>query len=164
MAAGATYEPIATSSPSGVSTVTFSSLGTYTDLKIIIAGLTTASAGLLVYLRFNGDTGFNYSTTQMYGDGATATSDRTASNSLIYLQTDTSTTIPSMSETDIFSYRGSTFKTILHKNSNDKNGSGFVYRGAHCWRNTAAITSLSITCAVNFNSGTTISLYGITAA
>lgn len=164
MAAGATYEPIATNSPSGVSTVTFSSLGSYTDIKVIVAGLITASAGSLAFLRFNGDTGFNYSTTQIYGNGTTATSDQQAGNSLIYINTDTSTTIPQMSETDIFSYSGSTKKTVLHKSANDQNGTGLVYRGVHLWNNTAAITSITVACFANFSAGTTISLYGIKAA
>jgi hypothetical protein len=163
-----TYEPIATSSPSSVSTVTFSSLGTYTDIKIIIGGLTTASPGYIPFLRFNSDSGFNYSTTIIYGSGTAASSERVSNNSVIYVgdvANGTRTTIPQMSEVDIFSYRGSTYKSVMHKNANDTNGTGDVIRGVSLWRSTSAITSIEVsTGGVNYNSGTTISLYGIKAA
>jgi len=63
MAAGATYEPIATTTVSGssTSTVTFSSIsGTYTDL-VIIGNLGSQTTNAFPYLQFNGDTGSNYS-------------------------------------------------------------------------------------------------------
>jgi len=65
-----TYTPIATQTlGSSVSTVTFSSIsGTYTDLVLIAQPI--ASAGVDLELRFNGDSGSNYSCTQLSGDGS----------------------------------------------------------------------------------------------
>jgi hypothetical protein len=66
-----TYEPIATETASGsVSSITFSSIsGTYTDLVIIVNGGTAGSDNSLV-VRFNSDTGGNYSYTAIDGDGS----------------------------------------------------------------------------------------------
>ena len=53
-----TYEPIATSSPTGNS-VTLSSIPqTYTDLRLVVNGSSSTSNG--IYVRFNGDTGTYY--------------------------------------------------------------------------------------------------------
>jgi len=76
MAAGPTYEPIATTTlGTAQPTVTFSSIAsTYTDL-VIVAQLTTA-APTNMRIRFNGDTTANYSNTTVTGNGSTATSVR----------------------------------------------------------------------------------------
>jgi len=88
MAAGATYEPIATTtvSNSSTSTVTFSSIsGTYTDL-IIIGNLGSETTNAFPYLQFNGDTGSNYSYTQLYGNGngSSAATARSSNNTKLF--------------------------------------------------------------------------------
>ena len=73
----ATYQPIETQTVSGTSTstVTFSSIPqTYTDLVLVSA--ITQSADVSNYLRFNSDTGTNYSRTRLVGTGSSATSVR----------------------------------------------------------------------------------------
>ena len=65
---------------------------------------------------------------------------------------------------DIFSYTGSTNKTVLVTNSVDQNGSGQVGRVVGLWRNTAAITTITLSDSSNFAIGTTATLYGIKAA
>lgn len=167
MAAGATYEPIATSSPSGTGTVTFSSLGSYTDLRLII--LSTSSTGTsAVRLRFNSDTGSNYSQTNLYGDGTGVYSDRLTSQTLITILGNTggmSSTIPALIQTDIFSYGGSTNKTILSRTSNDKNSTDSrIENVVGLWRSTNAITSITISTNSGNYTNATFSLYGIKAA
>jgi len=85
MAAGSTYTPIATNTlGSDTATVTFSSISaSYTDLVLIING-GTASTGNF-YVRFNSDTGSNYSYTALYGTGSAAGSTRESSRTLLYL-------------------------------------------------------------------------------
>ena len=167
MAAAATYEPIATTTlTSSQASISFSSLGTYTDLRLVLTFTATSSGGELD-LQFNSDTGTNYSNTELYGTGATAASARYTSQSAIYIvgSVGASTTIPSLAIIDIFSYRGSTNKTILATWSSDRNGSGSVGRVVGLWRNTAAITSVLVKLGSgSFASGTTATIYGITAA
>jgi hypothetical protein len=157
-----TYEPIATTTvaiPAG--TITFSSIAsTYTDLRVVIT-LTTALAGSNVFLRFNSDTGSNYSYTRLIGDGSAASSDRNTGANRIQVDLNTSATVPLFESFDIFSYAGSTNKTVLATSSEDLNGSGAVSRAVGLWRNTAAITAVSLTSAYNFSIGTTATLYGI---
>lgn len=70
MTAGQTYFPIAnTTLSSAAASYTFSSIsGSYTDLVLVIGG--TLSADISAGIYFNGDTGTNYSTTRMYGNGS----------------------------------------------------------------------------------------------
>lgn len=162
----ATYEPIAsTTLSSAASSITFSSIpGTYTDLRLVLVATTTT--GTSCYLRFNSDTGTNYSRTELYANGSNAFSSGGSSQAQIsFLVNSISTTIPTFVTADIFSYAGSTFKTCLTSASQDENGSGAVGRFVGLWRSTSAITSVNLFFySGNFATGTTATLYGIKAA
>lgn len=154
-----TYEPIATSSPSGVQSLTFSSIpGTYTDL--IIAGVGFASSETYYEIQFNSDTGNNYSSTYFYGTGAAAASSRQSSVANIAV-----TRIETQSAflCHIMDYANTTtYKTALARNSN---AGIIVYQAVGLWRSTSAITSVTLKSQnVNFNSGSTFTLYGVLAA
>jgi len=161
----ATYEPIMTTTLT-TSTVSFSLSSipsTYTDLRLVMSHLAAGSYGWASY-RFNGDTGSNYSDTYIRGVGTAAQSSRNTSVTKIEVggYQDATTTIPALTIMDIFSYAGSTNKTVLINYSSDSNGAGTVYRQVSLWRNTAAINSITITRENwNFTSGTTATLYGI---
>lgn len=171
----ATYEPIATITVSGsaAADITFSSIsGSYTDLVVVIFAR-SADAGTAttnIKFVFNGDTGTNYSCTFLYGDGSSAASGRATSNAFISEigeapQGGTSSNIFGVTKAHIFSYAGSTNKTVLSESSSDINGSGYVVRNVGLWRNTSAITSLKITLnSGNMAVGTTATLYGIKSA
>ena len=166
MAAGATYEPIATATGNGSSgTITFSSISGYTDIKAILNGTTTTS--VVLGMRFNADTDSNYSQTYLSGTGSAASSYRESNQDRNYLHSlaGTSTTIPQMWIIDVFNYLGSTNKTSLVQCSMDKNGSGAVEREVCLYRSTSAITSISfITGSGAFSTNFTATLYGIKAA
>ena len=156
-----TYEPIATTTLSSAqSSVTFSSIpGTYTDL-ILIANVVASS---LTYIsgRVNGDTAGNYSSTYIDGSGTSASSGRTT-NATSYgsarTNPDSVTIIQYMNYSNT-----TTYKSILERISTA--GSG-VNAWAATWRNTAAITSITLftDSANNWSSGSTFTLYGIKAA
>jgi hypothetical protein len=74
-----------------------------------------------------------------------------------------STTQPSFISCDIFSYAGSTQKTVLAESSEDRNGAGLVARQVGLWRSTAAITNIQVV-NTGFTTGTIATLYGIKAA
>ncbi len=163
----ATYEPIATTTlGSAAANITFSAIGSgYTDLRIVLVG--RVSAADVRILNFNNDTVTNYSNTNLYGDGATAGSYRLSTQSKIFTSYDVvDAANVSLQIFDIFSYAGSTNKTVLCQTGNDRNGSGQVDRTVGLWRNTAAITSVKIANrdGSNFTTGTTATLYGILKA
>lgn len=161
----ATYEPIATTTlGSAASTITFSSIpATYTDIKLVFVG--TANTGTNCLMRFNSDSATNYSRTYIIGDGASASSARNSNVTVVSLtiQNTINATTPTMRTADIFSYAGSTNKTVLTTETSDLNGSGSTVSAVQLWRNTAAITSLSLetTSGATFSIGTTATLYGI---
>ena len=167
MPAGATYEPIATSTLSTAGFFAFSSIpSTYTDLRLVIVGGGDGGT-MAVRLQFNSDTGFNYSNTVLTGDGASATSTRQSAVQNIStgnFDMPNAASAIGLFMIDIFSYAGSTNKTVLETNSGDRNGSGNVSRNVGLWRSTAAINRIDVSGGRNFAVGTTATLYGIKAA
>ena len=164
MPAGATYEPIATTTlGSAASSITFSSIASsWTDIKVIIVA--TAASNANFAFRFNSDSGSNYSRTRMAADGSTVTSSENTNQTELQLTSSFNIgTTPVMRTLDIFSYAGSTNKTVLFEEINDLNGSGGLNKQVGLWRNSAAITSINFFAqsATNFATGTTATLYGI---
>lgn len=163
----ATYEKIATTTlGSANSTITFSSIpATYTDLRIsFTAGITASSDG---YWRLNGDSGTNYSSTRIAGDGTTAVSGRRSNLSQVYIDDAgiIDSNQPIFYSLDIFSYAGSTYKTALATQNQDLNGTGNICYTVGLWRSTAAITSISLIASTStWKTGTTATLYGILKA
>jgi hypothetical protein len=169
MAAGSTYTPIATQTlGSAAASVTFSTItGTYTDL-VFVASNIVASAGFPnIALRFNGDTGANYSSTILEGTGSVARSARKTNVTLISDgdQVSLGGSTPSTFIYNIMNYSNTTtYKTVLLRGNQTTGG---TYAGISAvvglWRNTNAITSVTITLG-DFASGATFTLYGIKAA
>lgn len=158
-----TYTPIATyTAASDQSSITFSSLGSYTDIRIVANMMDTNLYGLL---RFNSDSGSNYSRTWMYGNGSSAQSNRTSNATSAYWGATGSGSTFLQNKMDIMNYGNSTtYKTMLVRQDDSAGDVGaFVY----LWRSTSAITSISFVSANGTSSiktGSTITLYGIKAA
>ena len=159
MPAGRTYTPIArTVLGSNSADVTLSSIsGSYTDLVIVISG--TANTTTAFDVRFNGDSGSNYSATRITGNVSTATSIR--SSNATNMPLGNITTSQSVSIINIMNYSNTTTnKTIIARgNSADTLTNAIV----GLWRNTSAITSINFT-GGTFQAGTTFTIYGILAA
>ena len=132
---------------------------------VVSAYLATGTAEDL-FINFNGDTATNYSSTSMNGNGGSASSSRQST-----------TNVPSVGGSygaitadlgnwivNIQNYSNSTtFKSFISRGNN----AGFgVAAAIGLWRNTAAITSLTITPTGSrtMGSGSTFTLYGIAAA
>ncbi len=158
-----TMTPIATQTLSSTTqTVTFSSIpSTYTDLVIVANGNATNSVNVL--FRFNGDTGSNYSVTYVYGDGTSAGGYRDT-NYTGGFGGNFYTTGRQYSIINIMNYSNSTtYKTFLTRANWGANNE--VTASVSLWRNTAAVTSISMTTNLNgFATGTTFTLYGVKAA
>jgi hypothetical protein len=155
----ATYEKIATTTASGGSTsVTLSSIpATYTDLVLVMAGSNSANSDLR--MRFNGDTGSNYSATVLFGDGSSASSFRESNQTSFYgafgsAQSNNIINIQNYANT-------TTYKTALTR----ANMPGvYVFEIAQLWRSTAAINSVTLfVTSGSYNSDVTFTLYGIKA-
>lgn len=156
-----TYEPIATTTfTSSVGNVTFSSIPqTYTDL-VIVMSYTLSTTTEYPYLRFNGDTATNYSTTVLSGDGSSAISTRSASTSVLRLGIANSSN-PSNFIASVLNYtNATTYKTVLSRHNSASSTLGAI---VGLWRSTAAITEIVLDAAGNFATGTA-TLYGIKAA
>ena len=158
----ATYEPISTQTVSGTSTstVSFGSIPqTYTDLVLVSS--VTQSADVASYMRFNSDTGSNYSRTRLLGTGSSVTSARGTNDVGIEFSFGTLT---SLSNTiwQINNYSNTTtYKTALSRINNTFD---WVGTSVGLWRSTAAITTVSYTVASGYIiAGSTLTLYGIKA-
>jgi len=162
-----TYEKIATTTLSSLQTeITLSSIpATYTDIVLIFNGVRGAGPDLDLCLRFNTDTGNNYSNTTLRGNGVTADSYRNSSQSIIRLGVITAdrTTL----RADIMNYANTTtYKTVLARQDSINSTYGLT-TNVGLWRDTAAINSIIIRNQPtfgSFESGCIATIYGIKAA
>jgi hypothetical protein len=154
----ATYEKIATNTlGSSQSSVTFSSIsGAYTDLVIIIDGI--SSDGGELRFRFNSDSSSNYSFTQLYGTGSSAGSARDSNRT--YGRIGSTRTSQNTIIGNIMNYsNNTTYKTII---SRDGTASAIVQAFVNLWRSTSAITQIVFTPETGtFSSGMVFTIYGI---
>lgn len=171
---GTSYTPdfklLASSAPSGVAFVTFSSIDqTYTNLELIITGQTSASAQLATCnLTFNNDTGANYDYQQLnyHGSIAAAASFLAVTSNIVGIVAGATapTNVQGTNVVQIPGYSGGTFE----KQTNAVCGckfSGVTDTENYCfggyWRNVAAITRMDITLSTgNFVTGSFLRLYG----
>jgi len=167
MAAGNTYEAIATNTlSSATSSVTFSSIpSTYTDL-VLVSNFGTTATGEVTGLRLNSDTATNYSMNSIYAN---------SSNVIVYRRINdiamnysawngtTATLGGSVGIYHIMNYANTTaFKTALGRSGDDSPISEVT---VGLWRSTAAVTSVTFfVTTTTLKAGSTVTLYGIKAA
>jgi hypothetical protein len=165
----ATYTPIASITLGAtVTSVTFSSIPqTYTDLVLVVQAKTTSTGD--VRIRFNGDSGSNYSFTYLTGNGTAASSGRGTNDAsaLGNFNGQMTTTLGASNQILHFlNYSNATTnKTILSRGNNASAGVDII---VGLWRNTAAVTSITLGANGGFTntyeSGSTFNLYGILGA
>lgn len=175
-AAATDYESIATTTvgAGGAATVTFSSIvGTYSHLELrMLARDSRATYGITdIQVTFNSDTAANYSWHLIMGDGANATADAGASSSNILLKglSGTSTGVAyGAGVLSVLDYSNTNkYKTTRALMGTDLNGTvgglgGRVGLSSGSWRNTAAVTSITLTpLTANFTQYSSFALYGI---
>lgn len=169
------YESIASAS-TGNQTITFSSIpSTYTHLQIRINNQHWQGGtayGRQIRMNFNGDTGTNYSWHALYGDGTSAVATGGATASYIDYAGWTpdhsllSNNLYGATIIDIHNYASTTqYKTSRSFCGADGNVADTLYRvilSSGSWRNTAAISSITLTANANgFDPNGTFALYGI---
>lgn len=161
------YDSIATAVGTGSSgTITFSSIpATYTHLQIRY--IARGSTDNVTYVRFNSDTGSNYSDHMLYGGGTSASALNDVSNTRMgQLRHSDTTSIVGVGVVDILDYANtSKYKTMRALTGCDFNGSGIVMLTSGNWRNTNAITSITLNVdGGNYTTDTVFALYGIKGA
>jgi len=162
-----TYEKIASTTLSSTqSTVTFSSISnSYTDLVLVMNPISNTTSGSYPYLRFNGDSGTNYSRTMMQGTGSAAQSDKSSNSSEGYFIYGNQVTTDAAFNAivNIQNYSNTTTNKTFLSRTNVASDRTEALVGL--WRSTSAITSITIYCGSNsFVSGSTFTLYGILKA
>jgi hypothetical protein len=160
-----TYDELQTTVlTTAAASVTFnlSSITGYTDLVLVTSLKITTGGATNDRLQFNGDAGGNYSNTVLYGTGSTAGSYRSSSATIGSIMDDVTSTEFTVNVHHIMNYANTTtHKTTVGRSS--PTGSA-VQANVGVWRNTAAITSVTvISGASTFVAGSTFSLYGIKA-
>lgn len=169
------FESIATVTvSSSVASVDFTSIpGTYTSLQLRgIAKITAAGYPKTIRARFNSDSGTNYTSHMIYGDGTNVTASGPIGTSFMQIARagaagSSSANVFGAFIIDLHDYASTTkYKTVRSFNGINANaGGGEVALNSNLWMSTSAITSISfILDSANFDVGTTISLYGIKGA
>lgn len=170
------YELISTILPSGNATITFSSIpSTYKHLQLRWRARSSQYADeISFYMTVNGDSGTNYSQHDFFGNGTNVYADANSTTSQIVIRgaslgdgTSGSTNVFAAGYADILDYTNvNKFKTVRGL-AGYKAGSSFIGFSSGAWRNTAAITSLTIAAngggTATLMSGSRVSLYGIKA-
>jgi hypothetical protein len=158
------FESIATVSPAGLSSVTFSSIpSTFKHLQIRQSVL--LSAGNNIKMQFNGDTSSNYSWHQLAGSGSAASAAGAANTGFMYAGYWAGTAnAPEAGIIDVLEYANTnTNKTVRILEGNDINGAGgYIIFWSGNWRSTSAVSSITFfPTSGQFDTNTKIALYGI---
>lgn len=157
------FESIATTTvgAGGATDVTFSSIpNTYTHLQIRAANRGGSSGNI----RFNSDTGNNYTRHYLEGNGASVAAGGATSQPYIDIFLNTTTAnVVAVNIVDILDYANTNkYKTVRDIYGRDTNGAGYAGIASGLWMNTNAITSITITSAGgNFAQYSSFALYGI---
>lgn len=168
-----TYEPIATTTlTAGTASVTFSNIPqTYTDLVLVANIRISGTGGEGIGIRFNNDSGSNYSYTRVFAS-TSAVSDvgtnLTSTDGGYFPGSDSSSSLFDPGIYQIMNYSNTTTNkmVITRWNNNQNPGTTHVGFNAGLWRSTAAITSVTLAKdgGKTFVSGCSFTLYGIKAA
>ena len=161
-----TYTPIATTTlGSAAANITFSSISSaYTDLIVIVNGGFSSLDALAIQV--NTDTGSNYSTTILNGDGSSAISWRSSGSTKIYMNYN-GLTGSSFSGAWVMHFQNysntTTNKTMIGRYNGASNETG---ASVGLWRSTSVINSIKLfgNSGSNLLTGTTATLYGVKSA
>jgi len=148
---------------SSAASVTFSSFTSgFRDL-VLVSNLKSTSNNIAL-LRFNSDTGANYTYVYMEGSESGVLSE-TSTLSYIELGKASRSSTETLIITNIMDFNVTNkHKTVLQRENRVESGSSTATARTARWANTAAITSITIsTFSSNLAAGSTFALYGIAA-
>jgi hypothetical protein len=154
----------------GSSTITFSSIpSTYTHLQLRYVAKDARTTGIYasqLYLQYNSDSGTNYSQHDLAGNGTaiSAYGAANATSNYAVIGDSTSGSYIGGGVIDILDYANTNkYKTMRALSGNDLNGSaGSIKLTSGSWRNTAAISTITITPLTSpFSQYSSFALYGV---
>ena len=156
----------------GSASVSFTSIpADYTHLQVRgILRSTRALSQAGVLFRLNSDTGSNYSFHGLLGDGSGAFSNGSTNDTYINMGEfpagNASSGIFGAFVVDILDYKDTNkYKTVRLSTGQDRNGAGEINLRSGNWRNTNAITSITILESIsNMAEFSSFALYGIKGA
>ena len=145
------YESIATvnvTAGGGTTAIDFTSIaGTYKHLQVRAIAKGGEATYSLFKIQFNADTGNNYSSHALYGDGSAAGAEGFANYPQGSFYSGSTTNFGAII-IDVLDYADTNkYKTVRTLAGVDGNGSGIVDLASAGWRNTNAITSIKIATA-----------------
>ena len=163
-----TYVPLATITLASTdSSITFSSIpATYRDLIVVFQYSSTVSNPLLT-IRFNGDSGSNYSMVNMIGSSFGGASSSSTTFTSIYPeggnQSGPGTELGrGIWKFEIMDYSATDkHKTVLQRHNSIQASATWTTAQASRWANTSAITSINFNTSNAMAIGSTFSLYGV---
>ena len=168
---GTAYESIATATGTGSSgSITFSSIpATYKHLQVRCNFFGTAYNTPVTTVRLNGDTGSNYAWHNMRGTGTSVVANSGASAVNMRLMPgspDIDTNYGHVAIIDVIDYasttKNKTMRAMAGTDGSSYFAAGLIGLGSGHWRNTNAVTSLTIFMdSGNFSTNSTFALYGI---
>ena len=149
----------------GVTSLEFTSIpSTYTHLQIR-ASMVNASNNYSIKLRFNSDSGTNYSAHQITGTGSTVAlgAESNIDIAIFGVGAYSTSLYTGALVAEILDYSNTNkYKTVNTLSGGDGNGVGQVKHVSTAWRSTNAITSIYINAdGSTFNQYTHFALYGI---
>ncbi len=166
------YESIATVSigSGGAATATFSSIpSTFKHLQVrLITRNDRANTLDGLYMRFNSDSGTNYSDHFLRGSGSAVDANADVSSAYMLMGTvaasSATASVFSGGIIDVLDYADvNKYKTVRNLLGYDANGSGYVGLFSGNWRSTSAVTSITLgsTNGSGFLQNSQFALYGI---
>jgi hypothetical protein len=167
------YESIATVTvgSGGTGTITFSSIpSTFKHLQVRASNQTNRNDDTResLKLRFNSDTGTNYSYHVLTGNGSSASAQAGATQAFIEVDWTSSSLAGSnffgAQIIDILDYADTNkYTTSRTLGGNDTNGAGNISLNSGSWRNTAAVSTVTLIPYVGslFSQYSSFALYGI---
>lgn len=161
-----TYTPLANITlGSSASSITFSSISQiYRDLVLVVSGTVTVNVSSH-YIKFNSDSGANYSRIWISGNGTGASSSMASAQTALYPSGDArfDTTSVGMVTINVMDYSVTDkHKSVLARNGNASGANPGTDAIAGRWASTSAITTIQVgVLSNNFATGTTFALYGI---
>lgn len=161
---------------STASSVTFSSLGSYSDYRylqtrVVTRTTTTSVANGLLGVRLNGDSGLNYYTMYIFGNGSNPSAGFSTNQNYALM----GLTNSAQNDTNAFGahildfdrWNNTTDYTTIRSVGGRLDPQGTAYRGVShrgaTWKNTAALTSIQFfdNRGYDFVAGSRFSLYGV---
>ena len=163
------FESIATVTvgSGGSSSITFSSISSdFTHLQI--RGWASSASTPRIYIRYNSDSGSNYTYHFLEGNGSSAVASAGANQAenWLFINGFIAANNPAPFVIDILDYKDTNkFKTMRALHGNDNNSAGYISLASGLWRSTSAISSIELrTNTSTFSQYSTFALYGIKGA